>query len=394
LIYSRADETFITDYLHAHGSVRLSPEEEQAMRSREVMERFRRRLTELVDKFVWITVMRARDQLENFVETNREKMVASIRDDKSVLKELHELRRHKAQMSELVKLKDRTIQELTIKLSGKKSNLDNIRETLFKEVTILREQLHAKATSTKNVVRTDMNSFSYFDWMALMDEETADDERRFLMMKLHDVVYGSYMEMRNMYDDKIRGLERRLSQLQTRFKKMYEEITKQIMFNRERDVPLPFDRTLGKDDAKNAGDADKFDKDKRRMRRLKTFLSGAAKEQENMQKKLIVLAKRIDYYERSGKTAGHLNPAMEARAPDGDIYMVFTDVEGSTSLWEAMPDVIERCINIQLNMLRKNCDRYLGYEVKVCCSFCCGAVSCNPFFCDVLLTSFVSSVLV
>jgi len=45
------------------------------------------------------------------------------------------------------------------------------------------------------------------------------------------------------------------------------------------------------------------------------------------------------------------------------VTMVFTDVQGSTSLWEANPRAMDRALRIHDNLMRQNIAKYGGYEV-------------------------------
>ena len=51
-------------------------------------------------------------------------------------------------------------------------------------------------------------------------------------------------------------------------------------------------------------------------------------------------------------------------APAGDVTLLFTDVEGSTSLWERMPELARECLLPHDAVLRETLLRYGGYEVK------------------------------
>ncbi len=57
----------------------------------------------------------------------------------------------------------------------------------------------------------------------------------------------------------------------------------------------------------------------------------------------------------------------EARAPDssaGPITCVFTDVQGSTKLWETTPEAMDAGLRLHDRLLRKLLKRFGGYEVK------------------------------
>ena len=49
---------------------------------------------------------------------------------------------------------------------------------------------------------------------------------------------------------------------------------------------------------------------------------------------------------------------------DGVVALVFTDIEGSTALWDASKDTMSKALEIHHNVIRKVIDRHQGYEVK------------------------------
>jgi len=49
---------------------------------------------------------------------------------------------------------------------------------------------------------------------------------------------------------------------------------------------------------------------------------------------------------------------------DGVVALVFTDIEGSTALWDASKDTMSKALEIHHNVVRKVIDRHQGYEVK------------------------------
>eukprot|EP01062_Namystynia_karyoxenos_P041291 TRINITY_DN3007_c0_g2_i1.p1 TRINITY_DN3007_c0_g2~~TRINITY_DN3007_c0_g2_i1.p1 ORF type:complete len:1001 (+),score=147.39 TRINITY_DN3007_c0_g2_i1:85-3087(+) len=52
--------------------------------------------------------------------------------------------------------------------------------------------------------------------------------------------------------------------------------------------------------------------------------------------------------------------------PSGDdVTIVFTDVEGSTELWDRFPVGMQRALTVHNQVLRRSCADYSGYEVKV-----------------------------
>ena len=53
-----------------------------------------------------------------------------------------------------------------------------------------------------------------------------------------------------------------------------------------------------------------------------------------------------------------------ATAPIGEVTLVFTDVEGSTALWEAAPVEMREALELHDQLMRRTIDEYQGYEVK------------------------------
>jgi len=49
---------------------------------------------------------------------------------------------------------------------------------------------------------------------------------------------------------------------------------------------------------------------------------------------------------------------------DGIVALVFTDIEGSTALWDASKDTMSKALEIHHDVVRKVIDRHQGYEVK------------------------------
>lgn len=65
--------------------------------------------------------------------------------------------------------------------------------------------------------------------------------------------------------------------------------------------------------------------------------------------------------ELSGKLE---DPISSMPLPDGVITLVFTDIEGSTQLWERYPTAFRDSLNIHNSLLRKVLARWDGHEVK------------------------------
>ena len=47
-----------------------------------------------------------------------------------------------------------------------------------------------------------------------------------------------------------------------------------------------------------------------------------------------------------------LNRAAAA-APEGDVALMFTDIEGSTKLWEALPDTFKSLLDLHSEVIRE-----------------------------------------
>jgi len=60
-----------------------------------------------------------------------------------------------------------------------------------------------------------------------------------------------------------------------------------------------------------------------------------------------------------GETGGALEPA-----PEGNVTLVFTDVQSSTNLWEKVPDAMDAALAQHDRLLRELLQLYRGYEVK------------------------------
>eukprot|EP01137_Pigoraptor_chileana_P014640 Opistho-2@69515 len=58
----------------------------------------------------------------------------------------------------------------------------------------------------------------------------------------------------------------------------------------------------------------------------------------------------------------NLAPASEA--PTGEVALVFTDIQGSTQLWDTVPETMKQAIIMHNNMMRRLLKKYNGYEVK------------------------------
>eukprot|EP00997_Jenningsia_sp_PLL12_P010149 NODE_729_length_1483_cov_110.353556_g602_i0.p1 GENE.NODE_729_length_1483_cov_110.353556_g602_i0~~NODE_729_length_1483_cov_110.353556_g602_i0.p1 ORF type:complete len:397 (-),score=131.91 NODE_729_length_1483_cov_110.353556_g602_i0:291-1367(-) len=51
-------------------------------------------------------------------------------------------------------------------------------------------------------------------------------------------------------------------------------------------------------------------------------------------------------------------------APTGQVTVVFTDIQSSSALWDALPEVMSRSLVIHNNLIRQLKKRYRGYEIK------------------------------
>ena len=50
--------------------------------------------------------------------------------------------------------------------------------------------------------------------------------------------------------------------------------------------------------------------------------------------------------------------------PIGDVTLVFTDIEGSTQLWQRLADEFERILGLHREVIRACIAAHNGYEVK------------------------------
>ena len=58
-----------------------------------------------------------------------------------------------------------------------------------------------------------------------------------------------------------------------------------------------------------------------------------------------------------------MNKAKDMRYPEGDVTIVFTDVQGSTSLWETCPSDMKKALDIHDMILRQCYSDHHGYEI-------------------------------
>ncbi|KAL3792439.1 hypothetical protein HJC23_001557 [Cyclotella cryptica] len=58
-----------------------------------------------------------------------------------------------------------------------------------------------------------------------------------------------------------------------------------------------------------------------------------------------------------------LNRAKNLACPEGDVTIVFTDVQGSTSLWEACPTDMKKAVDIHDMIMRQCYTNHKGYEI-------------------------------
>ena len=49
---------------------------------------------------------------------------------------------------------------------------------------------------------------------------------------------------------------------------------------------------------------------------------------------------------------------------DGEITLVFTDIQGSTKLWEAHGAAFQVALDLHNQVIRTSIERHMGYEVK------------------------------
>ena len=61
-------------------------------------------------------------------------------------------------------------------------------------------------------------------------------------------------------------------------------------------------------------------------------------------------------------SAGRLNSVMQA--PTGEITIAFTDIEGSTRLWDALGDSFHAVLELHNKILRSAIENNKGHEVK------------------------------
>jgi len=76
----------------------------------------------------------------------------------------------------------------------------------------------------------------------------------------------------------------------------------------------------------------------------------------------VVTALRVAQIEISRLKANE--SSRRAPAPMGEVSLVFTDVQDSTALWDADPDIMTEALNVHNRLMRLYIGRYNGYEVK------------------------------
>eukprot|EP01065_Artemidia_motanka_P040524 TRINITY_DN5098_c0_g2_i3.p1 TRINITY_DN5098_c0_g2~~TRINITY_DN5098_c0_g2_i3.p1 ORF type:complete len:1229 (+),score=338.54 TRINITY_DN5098_c0_g2_i3:383-4069(+) len=83
-----------------------------------------------------------------------------------------------------------------------------------------------------------------------------------------------------------------------------------------------------------------------------------------LQRSFLVLCQHLKEY-RSFLPAAVLKArSKEVKPPQGRVAVVFSDIVGSTKLWEADPEGMTEALEVHNNVIRKEIERYSGYEVK------------------------------
>jgi class 3 adenylate cyclase len=95
------------------------------------------------------------------------------------------------------------------------------------------------------------------------------------------------------------------------------------------------------------------------MDSLNSDLDDFKKRYNDLQTKVNSIKNRLAFYETNTK-----KPVTLKGGPTGDITIVFTDVMGSTALWEHNVQMMGDSISIHNNLIRTLIEKYNGYEVK------------------------------
>jgi predicted ATPase/class 3 adenylate cyclase len=53
-----------------------------------------------------------------------------------------------------------------------------------------------------------------------------------------------------------------------------------------------------------------------------------------------------------------------SKAPSGDLCIVFTDIQGSTALWDKAPEVMRKALDTHDTLMRQSLESFAGFEVK------------------------------
>jgi class 3 adenylate cyclase len=62
-----------------------------------------------------------------------------------------------------------------------------------------------------------------------------------------------------------------------------------------------------------------------------------------------------------------------AHTPTGTVTFLFTDIEGSTAMWEDYPDQMQNALARHDEILRSTVEAYQGYVFKMIGDACCAA---------------------
>mmetsp|Transcript_18579 Transcript_18579/g.44674 ORF Transcript_18579/g.44674 Transcript_18579/m.44674 type:complete len:553 (-) Transcript_18579:51-1709(-) len=66
---------------------------------------------------------------------------------------------------------------------------------------------------------------------------------------------------------------------------------------------------------------------------------------------------------RDDKTARTMRTVKTLRIPEGEVTIIYTDVQGSTSLWEADPLAMKKATDLHDSIIRKCYSEHVGYEI-------------------------------
>ena len=90
--------------------------------------------------------------------------------------------------------------------------------------------------------------------------------------------------------------------------------------------------------------------------KLQTELEATKKENEAVEKKVKELTLKMPFFLK--------NEQSSIPPPEGEVTLVFTDVQSSTLQWEHRPEAMAASLAIHNKLMRQLITKHKGYEVK------------------------------